>query len=68
VGLAEGVAAADQRDGLGVVHAHAREDLADVRRTETGDRLAHEAMRVNLPGANTVNRGERMSKGTFDNT
>ena len=30
VGLAEGVAAGDQRDGLLVVHRHAEERLADV--------------------------------------
>jgi hypothetical protein len=30
VGLAEGVAAGDQRDGLFVVHRHAEEGLADV--------------------------------------
>jgi hypothetical protein len=32
VGLAEGVAAGDQRDGLLVVHRHAGEGLADVAR------------------------------------
>src|SRR5207247_5258968 len=31
VGLAEGVAAGDQRDGFFVVHRHAREGLADIR-------------------------------------
>jgi hypothetical protein len=39
VGLAEGVAAGDQRDGLFVVHRHARERFADVAAAATGSGL-----------------------------
>ena len=46
VGLAEGVAAGDERDGLLVVHRHAREGLADVPGRGERIRLAVRA----LPG------------------
>jgi hypothetical protein len=39
VGLAEGVAAGDERDGLFVVHRHAAEGLADVARGGEGSGL-----------------------------
>mmetsp|Transcript_26602 Transcript_26602/g.61573 ORF Transcript_26602/g.61573 Transcript_26602/m.61573 type:complete len:373 (-) Transcript_26602:487-1605(-) len=40
VRLAEGVAAADERHCLAVVHAHPREDLADLHRAVNGARCA----------------------------
>ena len=39
VGLAEGVAAGDERDGLLVVHRHAAERLADVAGGRAGSGL-----------------------------
>ena len=51
VGLAEGVAAGDQRDGLLVVHRHAGEGLADVRGRRERVRLAVRAFRVDVDQA-----------------
>ena len=59
VGLAEGVAAGDQRDGLLVVHRHAAEGLADVagRRDRIG--VAVRAFRVDVDQAH-LHGGERI--------
>src|SRR5262249_13900753 len=61
VGLAEGVAAGDQRDGLLVVHRHAEERLADVARR--GDRvgLAVRAFRIDVDEAH-LHRAERLGQ------
>ena len=45
VGLAEGVAAGDQRDGLLVVHAHALEGFANVLRRRRPDRACRSGLR-----------------------
>ena len=61
VGLAEGVAAGDQRDGLLVVHRHAGEGLADVLRR--GDRIgiAVRAFGVDVDQAH-LHRAERLGE------
>ena len=51
VGLAEGVAAGDQRDGLLVVHRHAGEGLADVLGRGDRIRLAVRAFRIDVDQA-----------------
>ena len=48
VGLAEGVAAGDQRDGLLVVHRHPGEGLADVARRGERVRVAVRALGVDV--------------------
>ena len=48
VGLPEGVAACDQRDGFFVVHGHARESLADILRCRQRIRLAFRAFGVHI--------------------
>lgn len=59
VGLAEGVAARDQRDRLFIVHRHAGERLADVpgRRDRIG--VAVRAFRIDVDQAH-LDRGERV--------
>jgi hypothetical protein len=59
VGLAESVAAGDQRDGLLVVHRHAPERVADVLRGGNRIRFAIRAFRVHVDQAH-LNRGERI--------
>ncbi len=51
MGLAEGVAAGDQRDGLLVVHRHAREGLADIARRGERVRIAVRAFRIDVDQA-----------------
>ena len=51
VGLAEGVAAGDQRDRLLVVHRHAREGLADVPGRGDRIRIAVRALRIDVDQA-----------------
>ena len=51
VGLAEGVAAGDQRDGLLVVHRHPAERLADVAGRGERVRVAVRALRVDVDEA-----------------
>ena len=51
VALAEGVAAGDERDGLLVVHRHARERLADVARGELRIGVAVRALGVHVDEA-----------------
>ena len=59
VGLAEGVAAGDQRDGLLVVHRHPAERLADVAGRREGVRVAVGALRVDVDEAHLY-RAERL--------
>ncbi len=59
VGLAEGVAARDERDRLLVVHRHAREGLADVPRGRDRIRIAVRALRVDVDQAH-LHRRERI--------
>ena len=61
VGLAEGVAAGDQCDGLLVVHRHAEERLADVVRRSDRIRLAVRPFRVDVDEAH-LHRAERFCK------
>ena len=49
--LAEGVAAGDQRDGLFVIHRHAREGLADIARRGDRVRVAVRAFRIHIDQA-----------------
>ena len=51
VGLAEGVAAGDQRDGLLVVHRHAEEGFADVLGRRDRIRLAVRPFRIDVDQA-----------------
>ena len=51
VGLAEAVAAGDQRDGLFVIHGHAKERLADVLGRRHGVRIAVRAFRIDVDQA-----------------
>ena len=51
VGLAEGVAAGDQRDGLLVVHRHAEERFADVFRGGERVRIAVRPFRIDVDQA-----------------
>ena len=59
VGLAEGVAAGDQRDGLLVVHRHPAERLADVAGRRERVRVAVGALRVDVDEAH-LDRAERL--------
>jgi hypothetical protein len=60
VGLAEGVAAGDERDGLLVVHRHAGEGLADVARRGERIGVAVGALGVDVDQAH-LHGGERVS-------
>ncbi len=59
VGLAEGVAAGDQRDRLLVVHRHPAERLADVAGRRERVRVAVRALRVDVDEAH-LHRAERV--------
>ena len=59
MGLAEGVAAGDQRDGLLVVHRHPAEGLADVARGRDRVRVAVGAFRVDVDQTH-LDGGERV--------
>ena len=61
VGLAESVAAGDQRDGLLVVHRHALEGLADVPRRGDRIRLAVRPFRIDVDEAH-LHGAERILK------
>ena len=61
VGLAEGVAAGDQRDGLLVVHRHAEERFADVLRGRERVRIAVRPFRVDVDQAH-LHRAERFMR------
>jgi hypothetical protein len=50
MGLAEGVAAGNQRDGFFVIHRHARESLADVPGRQDRVRVAVRTLRVDVGG------------------
>ena len=64
VGLAEGVAAGDQRDGLLVVHRHAEERLADVLGRRDRIRIAVRAFRIDVDQAH-LHRAERLRELAF---
>ena len=64
VGLAEGVAAGDQRDGLLVVHRHAEERLADVLGRRDRVRVAVRPFRIDVDQAH-LHRAERLRKLAF---
>ena len=64
VGLAEGVAAGDQRDGLFVVHRHAEERLADVLGRRDRIRIAVRPFRIDVDQAH-LHRAERLGKLAF---
>ncbi len=59
MGLAEAVAAGDQRHGLLVVHRHAREGLADVARRRERIRLAVRPFRIDVDQAH-LHGGQRI--------
>ena len=61
VGLAERVAAGDERDGLLVVHRHAAERLADVAGRRHRIRVAVRALRVDVDQAH-LHRTERIGQ------
>ena len=64
VGLAEGVAAGDQCDGLFVVHRHAEERLADVLRRLDRIGVAVRAFRIDVDQAH-LHRAERLGELAF---
>src|SRR5437868_2848387 len=64
VGLAEGVAAGNQRDGLLVVHRHAEEGFADVLGRRDRVRLAVRPLGVDVDQAH-LNRAERLRQLAF---
>ena len=64
MGLAEGVAARDQRDGFLIVHRHATEGFADVRGCRDRVRLAVRPFRIDVDKAH-LNRAERLGKLAF---
>src|SRR6185312_14475333 len=64
VGLAEGVAARDQRDRLLVVHRHAEEGLADVLGRRDRVRIAVRAFRIDVDKAH-LHRTERLRQLAF---
>ena len=64
MGLAEGVAAGDQRHGLFVVHRHAEERFADVFGRGNRIRLAVRAFRIDVDQAH-LHRAERLRQLTF---
>src|SRR6185312_10623860 len=51
VGLAEGMAAGDQRDGLFIVHRHAEKGFADVLRRRDRVRIAIRPRRIDVDQA-----------------
>src|SRR5439155_12928236 len=59
MGLAEGVAARNQRDGLFVVHRHASKRLADIPGRQHRIRIAVRALRVDVDQPH-LNGGERI--------
>ncbi len=59
VGLAEGMAAGDERDGFLVVHRHAAEGLADIVRRRDRIGIAVRAFGVDVDQAH-LHRGERI--------
>jgi len=61
VGLAEAVAAGDQRDGFLVVHRHAEERLADVLGGSDRIRIAVRALRIDVDQTH-LHRTERLGK------
>ena len=64
VGLAEAVAAGDQRDGLLVVHRHAEEGFADVPGRRDRVRIAVRSFRIHVDQAH-LHRAERLRKLAF---
>ena len=64
VGLAEGVAAGDQRDGLLVVHRHAEERFADVLGRRDRVRIAVRPFRIDVDQAH-LHRAERLRELAF---
>src|SRR5258705_2289232 len=64
VGLAEGVADGDQRDGLFVVHRHAEERFADITRGRDRIRLAVRAFRIDVNETH-LHRAERFGELAF---
>ena len=64
MGLAERVAAGDQRDGLFVVHRHAEERFADVLGRRDRVRIAVRAFRIDVDQAH-LHGAERFRKLTF---
>ncbi len=64
VGLAEGVAAGDQRHGLFVVHRHAEERFADVLGRSKRIRIAVRAFRIDVDQAH-LHGAERLGQLTF---
>ena len=64
VGLAEGVAAGDQRDGLFVVHRHAEERFADVLGRGDRVRIAVRPFRIDVDQAH-LHRAERFGELAF---
>src|SRR5579859_546490 len=61
MGLAEGVAAGDERHRLLVVHRHAREGLADVVRGRNRIRVAVRPLRIDVDQAH-LHRAERLAQ------
>src|SRR6185312_10583977 len=59
MGLAEGMSAGDQRDGLLVVHRHAEERLADILRRRDRVRIAVRTLRIDVDQSH-LNRAERL--------
>ena len=64
VGLAEGVAAGNQRDGLLVVHRHAEESFADVLGGRDRIRIAVRPLRIDVDQAH-LHRTERILQLAF---
>ena len=61
VGFAEGVAAGNERDGLFVVHRHAREGLANIPRRRERIRIAIRPFRIDVDQTH-LHGGERILK------
>ncbi|MGY4437811.1 hypothetical protein ACVW04_000593 [Bradyrhizobium sp. LM2.3] len=64
MGLAEGMATGDQRDGFLVIHRHAEEGLADVLGRGDRIRLAVRAFRIDVDEAH-LHRAERLGELAF---
>ena len=64
VGFAEGVAAGNQRDGLLVVHRHAKERFADVLGRSDRIRIAVRSFRIDVDEAH-LHGAERLRKLAF---
>src|SRR6185437_12954473 len=64
VGLAEGMAAGNQRDGLLVVHRHAEERFADVLGRRDRVRIAVRTFRIDVDQAH-LHRAERLGELAF---